>query len=173
MSRFRFELMHPMPVRREGSLIQQGPELEIKNKKRTRPRRARTPSRPDYGPATRIFVPDGQISESCPAPFSKIFLFSPDPNHFYTPRRLVPQGRIAIVTDAGWDAVDAAASGACGDRRAGSDGPVSGRSARGRTAHVADGEVVWSWHPLLVLNRRRQVARPGLTNLNPPMTVAT
>ena len=28
------------------------------------------------------------------------------------------EGRIAIVTDAGWDAVDAAAFGTCGDRRA-------------------------------------------------------
>src|SRR6266849_1621589 len=49
---------------------------------------------------------------SCPAPFAKIFRFAPDPNHFYIPCRLVPnEGRIAIVTDAGRDAVDAAASG--------------------------------------------------------------
>jgi hypothetical protein len=35
------------------------------------------------------------------------------PNQWLSPRRLIPQeGRIAIVTDAGWDAVDAAASGA-------------------------------------------------------------
>jgi hypothetical protein len=48
--------------------------------------------------------------QSCPA---KRFPFLPDPNHFYKPRRLVPlEGRIAIVTDAGWDAVDAAALGA-------------------------------------------------------------
>jgi hypothetical protein len=26
----------------------------------------------------------------------------------------------------------------------------------------ADGEVVWSWHPLLMLNRRRQVGPTGL-----------
>jgi hypothetical protein len=64
-------------------------------------------------------VPDGQISESCPAPIAKIFGFSFYPNHFYIPRRLVPlEGRIAIVTDAGWDAVDAAAFGTRGDRRA-------------------------------------------------------
>src|SRR5258708_7354868 len=62
---------------------------------------------------TLLILPDGQIRESCPAPFAKIFLFPPDPNHFYIHRRLVPlEGRIAIVTDAGWDAVDAAASGA-------------------------------------------------------------
>src|SRR6266436_9794081 len=36
-----------------------------------------------------------------------------------------PQGRIAIVTDAGWDAVDAAAFCARWDRRAGSSGLVS------------------------------------------------
>jgi hypothetical protein len=39
------------------------------------------------------------------------------------------EGRIAIVTDAGWDAVDAAASGAIGNRWAGLS--VSDRPARG------------------------------------------
>ena len=49
----------------------------------------------------------------CPVLFQKIFPFSFDPNQIYNPRRLPPhKGRIAIVTDAGWDAVDAAASGA-------------------------------------------------------------
>jgi hypothetical protein len=59
----------------------------------------------------------------------------------------------------------------------GSQGRLSWACERTKGAQTnganADGEVVWSWHPLLVLNRRRQVARPGLTNLNPPMTVAT
>jgi hypothetical protein len=55
-------------------------------------------------------LPDGLFG--CPAPFAKIFPFRPDPNHFYIPHRLVPlEGRIAIVTDAGRDAVDAAAFG--------------------------------------------------------------
>jgi hypothetical protein len=41
----------------------------------------------------------------------KIFRFSFDPNHFTYCRRLVPlEGRIAIVTDAGRDAVDVAVS---------------------------------------------------------------
>jgi hypothetical protein len=49
----------------------------------------------------------------CPVPFAKIFLFSADPNQLHIPHRLVPlEGRIAIVTDAGRDAVDARASGA-------------------------------------------------------------
>jgi hypothetical protein len=38
----------------------------------------------------------------------KYFLFTPDPNHFTYSRCLVPpEGRLAIVTDAGRDAVDA------------------------------------------------------------------
>ena len=42
------------------------------------------------------------------SPFAKIFRFTSDPNHLHIFRRLVPhKGRIAIVTDAGRDAVDA------------------------------------------------------------------
>src|ERR1700688_844067 len=56
---------------------------------------------------TRFVEPD-QSDLPCPVPFAKIFRFAPDPNHFYNSRRPVPlQGRIAIVTDAGRDAVDA------------------------------------------------------------------
>ena len=51
--------------------------------------------------------------KSCQAPESKIFRFRRHPNHRYhfarPPRQ---EGRIAIVTNAGLDAVDAAASGA-------------------------------------------------------------
>jgi hypothetical protein len=51
--------------------------------------------------------------------------------------------------------VDATASA----RRRRSQGgfPVSDMPARRRTALVADGEVVWFWHPLLVSSSRRQV----------------
>src|SRR5260221_6458719 len=63
----------------------------------------------------------GKSVNCCPAPFAKIFRFSLDPNHIYIAHRLVPlEGRIAIVTDAGRDAVDAAASGVWQYRRAGS-----------------------------------------------------
>jgi hypothetical protein len=48
---------------------------------------------------------------ACPAPFAKIFCFAPDPNHFHNSRRPVPQRGVAHVTNAGRDAVDAAASG--------------------------------------------------------------
>src|ERR1700731_292368 len=71
---------------------------------------------------------------SCPAPDAKILWFSEDPNHFYIRRRLVPhEGRFAIVTDAGRDAVDAAASGVTRDRRAGLM-PVSDQRHARRTA---------------------------------------
>ena len=44
----------------------------------------------------------GKTLNSCPAPFAKIFTFPFYPNHFYIPRRPVPnEGRIAIVTDVG------------------------------------------------------------------------
>jgi hypothetical protein len=51
----------------------------------------------------------------CPVTSEKTIFFSIDPNHLYIPARLIPhEGRIAIVTDAGWDVVDAAALGAIG-----------------------------------------------------------
>jgi hypothetical protein len=55
----------------------------------------------------------------------KYFAFAPDPNHFTYSRRLVPpEGRLAIVTDAGRDAVDV-------------DAPITNGAE-------ADGEDVWS-----------------------------
>jgi hypothetical protein len=52
------------------------------------------------------------IRNESQAPKSKIFLFSLDPNQFTDSRRLVPpEGRSRVVTSAGRDAVDAAASG--------------------------------------------------------------
>jgi hypothetical protein len=55
----------------------------------------------------------------------KYFLFTADPNHFiYLRRPVSPEGRLAIVTDAGRDAVDV-------------DVPITNGAE-------ADGEVVWS-----------------------------
>jgi hypothetical protein len=54
------------------------------------------------------FPEPDQSDSTCPVPSAKIFLFAADPNHFTYYRRLVPpEGRLAIVTDAGRDAVDA------------------------------------------------------------------
>jgi hypothetical protein len=59
----------------------------------------------------RSCAPDGQITKTCPAPSEKIFRLTRRANQFYRLARLTRQeGRIAIVTNAGWDAVDAAAS---------------------------------------------------------------
>jgi hypothetical protein len=83
----------------------------------------------------------------------KIFLFPSDPNHRLIPRHPVPnEGRFAIVTDVGRDAVDAAA--------------LLTNSAQ------ADGEVVWFWRPdagvksggFIPARRRWQESRsPGST----------
>jgi hypothetical protein len=60
-----------------------------------------------------------------PVLFTKIFLFPPDPNHPYIRRHPVPlEGRIAIVTSAGRDAMDA--------------------KMLLTNSVCADGEVVWS-----------------------------
>jgi hypothetical protein len=54
------------------------------------------------GKSVRPFDP------ACLALFSKIFPFAADPNQIYIVSRPVPEeGRLAIVTDAGRDAVDA------------------------------------------------------------------
>src|SRR5258708_8810125 len=98
---------------------------------------------------------------TCPAPFAKIFLFSPDPNQLHIRHRVVPpEGRSRVVTSAGRDAVDARASGA--------QIAIAGRDEpRERSAGVQDdrrfyGEAVSFWHPLLVSSwRRRNQARPG------------
>ncbi len=75
---------------------------------------------------TAEFIEADQADLGRPALFAKIFPFSADPNHLHIRSRLVPlEGRIAIVTDAGRDAVDA-------------DGAVDEQRCD------ADGEVVWS-----------------------------
>ena len=81
--------------------------------------------------AKRRFVKADQSDLPCPVRFAKTFPFQLWPNQIYIPRRLVPlEGRIAIVTDAGWDVVDAAASGAIG---------IAGRaSVRERRTGVQD-----------------------------------
>jgi hypothetical protein len=72
------------------------------------------------------------------------------------------EGRIAIVTDAGRDAVDARASGAQWQSQ-GEMNLVSGPLACRMIGALAYGEAVSFWHPLLVSSwRRRNQARPGL-----------
>src|ERR1700682_4809329 len=66
-------------------------------------------------------------------------------NSFIDSNRPTPlQGRIAIVTDAGWDAVDAAALGARWDRRAGWRKACERSNGELTRDVAAYGEVVWS-----------------------------
>ena len=74
-----------------------------------------------------------------------------------SPRPTRQEGRIAIVTNAGWDAVDAAAS---ARKVFAGRSSVSGSRRAGRTALVAYGKTVWSRHPLLVSSSRRR-SRPN------------
>jgi hypothetical protein len=83
------------------------------------------------------------------------------------------QGRIAIVTDAGWDAVDAAAFCARWDCRAGwrkacERSTASGREMLQRTAKSCGPDA-----PMLASSSRRLVGPTGFRqNLNPLTTVA-
>jgi hypothetical protein len=75
-------------------------------------------------------------------------------------RRPTPlQGRIAIVTDAGWDAVDAAAFCARQDRRAGSYVPVSDHQASGREMLQRTAKSCGPDAPTLA-SRSRMLCRP-------------
>jgi hypothetical protein len=70
------------------------------------------------------FVEPDEPDASSPALPAKINPFSPDPNHPHNSAIPSPRGAFAIVTNAGWDAVDA-------------DAPLT-------NGGEADGEVVWS-----------------------------
>src|SRR6266700_3838202 len=102
------------------------------------------------------------LVNSCPALLRKINRFAIDPNQTYKLSHPVPQeGRFANRHER-WarDAVDAAASRAKRDRRAGS--PVSDRQTRKTNGAEAYGEIVWSWHPLLMSSRAEaSSAQPG------------
>jgi hypothetical protein len=72
--------------------------------------------------ALRQNNPTGKSPKACRVIFSdfpKIFSFRPDPNQLISFHVSPTEGRIAIVTNAGWDAVDATALGVTRDGRAG------------------------------------------------------
>jgi hypothetical protein len=47
--------------------------------------------RREWSKQTKVIARRANHQFACPAPFAKIFRFRSDPNHFYIPRRLVPQ----------------------------------------------------------------------------------
>jgi hypothetical protein len=130
---------------------------------------------PDARTESAVICPTGCPGDFVSSPFCKNILVFRKRKSVYIHRRLVPlEGRIAVVTDAGRDAVDAAASGATRD--AGRALAREHATARGRTMLFApapefDGPVPGSAKPLaqagrvrrkrvvLTPRRRRQVAR--------------
>src|SRR5260370_37072131 len=91
---------------------------------RPKPNRTSTPENAPHSCPASPGKSLTRLSFACPALFAKIFWFSEDPNHFYIRRRAVPQeGRLAIVTDAGRDVVDA---------RRPADEALLGRTAKSR-----------------------------------------
>ena len=83
------------------------------------------PARTNQRGALRQNNTTGKSAKSCPSPFENIFCFAANPNH----RRNAPissqqEGRLAIATNAGRDAVDA-------------EVPITNGT-------IAYGEVVWS-----------------------------
>jgi hypothetical protein len=99
-----------------------------------------------------------QRDATSPVPSAKINRFVIPPNHRYNSARHHPlEGRIAIVTDVGGMRWTLTASSRARRLQGGPvlPAPRATRRRAGRAAHVADGEVVWSWHPLLVSSPRR------------------
>src|ERR1700731_3857934 len=82
----------------------------------------------------QVICPSGAFLTGVSSPLCKNISLHPSGKSSLQIRAIPPhrEGRIAIVTDAGWDAVDAAAFCARGDRRAGSFVPVSDHQASGR-----------------------------------------
>jgi hypothetical protein len=72
-------------------------------------------------------APTGKSPTQCPAPFAKIFRFTFHPNHLHNPRHPGPHKGAFRDRHERWvrDAMDA-------------------RSAKDESAHLADGEAVWS-----------------------------
>jgi hypothetical protein len=89
-------------------------------------------------------VPDGQITDLPSSPIYKNISISAHPKSDLEPSPSRPhEGRIAIVTDAGWDAVDAAAFCARKGCRAGRKACERSQSELTRDV-AADGKIVWS-----------------------------
>jgi len=104
--------------------------------------------------------PTGKSAKTCPALPAEIFRLTRRANHLY---KLAPshptRGGSRVVTNARWDAMDATASGAQRDRRAGV--PVSEKPARGRTAlPTVFAETGWiARGPARALARRARTAK--------------
>ncbi len=101
--------------------------------------------REGLNPSYRTDLPVGRIVDRAVESLLQKYFASPVGQIISTNSRhpTPPEGRIMIVRNAGWNAVDAAAFCARWDRRAGRK--TCERSiARGRGTIAADGKIVWS-----------------------------
>jgi hypothetical protein len=90
-----------------------------------------------------VICPTGEVCEFLSSPCAKNKLLFKIPKSVISSCHTVPQeGRSRSSRTLGWDAVEAAASGAIVSQ--GEFKLVSGAKCAGRTALDADGEVVWS-----------------------------
>ena len=115
----------------------------------------------DFGPRTKVFktrfVEAVQRDSTCPVPSQKIFRFAADPNQIHNSRHPVPtEGRFAIVTDVGRDAVDA--------------GGAADESANLRTAKSCGPDaptLASSWWDFSAGDGGNQARSPGRARRNP------
>jgi hypothetical protein len=122
-----------------------------------------------------LICPTGKSPACLSSPLCKnISVFTNPTQGIYPSPSCPTEGRIRIVRDAGRDAVDAAASGAQVNGRAGFGLSQTRERSNGVQTNgvVAYGEVVWFRHPLLVSSWRRRVGPTGRGYaVNSPMTV--
>src|SRR6266536_2004633 len=102
--------------------------------------------------------PDGQISKNLSIPVAENIPLNPSGKSALPARPVLSrqEGRIAIVTNAGRDAVDAAASARKVVAGRFFRELVSEQPARRTNGANAYGKTVWSWHPLLMPSWRRR-----------------
>jgi hypothetical protein len=112
----------------------------------------------------QVICPSGGLSTGVSSPISKNISLHPSGKSSLQIRAIPShtEGRIAIVTDAGWDAVDAAAFCARGDRRAGSYVPVSDHQASGREMLQRTAKSCGPDAPTLASSLRSGVGPTGL-----------
>jgi hypothetical protein len=107
-----------------------------------------------------VICPSGSFVSS---PLCKnISVFTPPKSPLELRASRPTEGRIAIVTDAGWDAVDAAAFCARSDRRAGSYEPVSDHRVCGREMLQRTAKSCGPDAPTLASSSRSCVGPTGL-----------
>src|SRR5258706_8792769 len=112
----------------------------------------------------QVICPAGGLLNRVSSPLCKnISVFAHPKSHLQPSLSRPTEGRIAIVTDAGRDAVDAAAFCARGDRRAGSYGSVSDQQHADERRLLRTAKSCGPDAPTLASSSRRRVGPTGRT----------